>query len=114
MREIYSPERREKIGSLNKNKKLSTETIEKLRKAALNRGKPVYSEEALKNLKKKSKAIIIYNLDKTVYGEFPSIVDAAKSLKCGEKTIRRALNGETKNLKKKWIVAPSFTFTKPI
>lgn len=51
-------------------------------------------------MKKKSKAIIIYNLDKTVYGEFPSIVEAAKNLKCGKKTIRRALSGETK-LKKK-------------
>lgn len=65
-------------------------------------------------MKKKSKAIIIYNLDKTVYGEFPSIVEAAKNLKCGKKTIRRALSGETKLKKKKWIVAPSFTKKKRI
>ena len=52
-------------------------------------------------MNKKSKTIIIYNLDKTVYGEFLSIVEAAKSLKCGEKTIRRALKGETKFLKRK-------------
>jgi len=107
MTQNYSQERREKIGNLNKNKNLSPETIEKLRKAALSRTKPIYTEEALNNMKKNSKAIIIYNLDKTVYGEFLSIVEAAKSLKCGEKTIRRALKGETKFLKRKWIVAYS-------
>ena len=101
MTQNYSQERREKIGNLNKNKKLSPETIEKIRKAALSRTKPLYTEEALKNMKKSSKAIIVYNLDKTVYGEFLSIVEAAKSLKCGEKTIRRALKGETKFLKRK-------------
>lgn len=62
-------------------------------------------------MKKKSKAIIIYNLDKTVYGEFPSIVEAAKNLKCGKKTIRRALSGETK-LKKKKVDCGAFFYQK--
>jgi group I intron endonuclease len=100
----YSLERREKIGNLNKNKKLSNEIIEKIRKKALSRIKPTYSEGALNNMKKNSKAIIIYNLDNTVYGEFPSIVEASRHFKCNEKTIRRALKGETKFLKKNWIV----------
>jgi hypothetical protein len=42
-------------------------------------------------MRKKSKPIIVYNLDYTVYGEYPSIVNAAISLNCNEKTIRRAL-----------------------
>ena len=109
MKKNYSQERRDKIGNLNLNKKLSPEIIEKIRSSALSRTKPIYSKEALNNMKKRSKAVIIYNLDKTVYGEFPSIVEAAKKLKCGEKTIRRALNGETKFLKRKWIVAYSCT-----
>jgi group I intron endonuclease len=109
MRVNYSLERREKIGNLNKNKQLSPETIEKIRSSALNRKKAVYSEEALKNMKKKSIPVIVYNLDKTVYGEFPSIMEAAKNLKCGDKTIRKALNGEIKFLKRKWIVKLSTT-----
>ena len=33
----------------------------------------------------------IYNLNYTVFGEYPSIKEASKSLNCNEKTIRRAL-----------------------
>jgi len=55
-------------------------------------------------MKKNSKAIIIYNLDYTVYGKYPSIIEAAKSLNCSEKTIRRALKTESKLLKRHWIV----------
>ena len=52
-------------------------------------------------MKKNSKAIIIYNLDYTVYGKYPSIIEAAKSLNCSEKTIRRALNTKKKILKRR-------------
>jgi hypothetical protein len=55
-------------------------------------------------MKKKSKAIILYNLDRTVYGEFPSISEAAKTVGCGIKTISRALKTEKKILKKRFIV----------
>lgn len=56
-------------------------------KAALTRAKPTYSEESLANMRKASKPIIVYNLDRTVYGEYPSIVAGAESLRCSVKTI---------------------------
>ena len=45
--------------------------------------------------------IILYNLDNTVYNTFNSIKEATKSINCNEKTIRRALNSESKVLLKK-------------
>ena len=41
-----------------------------------------------------TKSINFYNLDRTIYGEYSTILDAAKSINCGEKTIRRALKTE--------------------
>jgi group I intron endonuclease len=99
----YSIERREQIGKLNKNKKLSVETIEKIREKAFER-KVYYSDEAILSMKKRSKAVILYNMDHTVFGEYPSIVEAAKSINCDEKTIRRALKTEKKILKRRFIV----------
>jgi hypothetical protein len=55
-------------------------------------------------MKKKSKPIILYNLDRTVYGNFPCISEAAKTVGCGIKTINRALKTEKKILKKRFIV----------
>lgn len=55
-------------------------------------------------MKKNSKAVILYNLNHTVFGEYPSIVEAAKSINCGEKTITRALRTEKKLLKIRFIV----------
>ena len=104
MKDSYSEERRATIGSLNKGKTLSPNTIELMKQAALNRTKPIYSEESLKNLKKNSKAILVYNMDYTVYGEFPSIVDAAKSLGCDQKTITRALQSPKQILRRRWVV----------
>jgi len=104
MKAGYSEERRISIGNLNKGKSLSPDTIELIKQAALNREKPIYSEESLKNMKKKSKAILVCNMDHTVYGEFSSIVDAAKSLGCDSKTITRALKTPKKILKRRWIV----------
>ena len=104
MKGSYSEERRATIGSLNRGKSLSPNTIELMKEAALNRTKPIYSEESFKNQKKKSKAILVYNMDYTVYGEFPSIVDAAKSLGCDQKTIIRALQSPKQILRRRWIV----------
>jgi group I intron endonuclease len=101
MKSNYSEERRKAIGSLNKGKSLSPNTIELMRQAALNRTKPNYSAEAIKNMKKRSKPILVYNFDYTVYGEFPSIVDAAKSLGCAQKTIIRALQSPKKILRRR-------------
>src|SRR5271156_4527389 len=82
MKTNYSDERRERIGNLNKNKKLSEATILLLKEKALNKEKLVYSEQAMANMKKNSKSIIVYNLDKTIYGKYDSIVDTAKNLNC--------------------------------
>ena len=100
----YSEDRRTAIGLLNKGKSLSASTIELIKQAALKRTKPLYSAEDFKNMQKKSKAILVYNLDYTVFGEFSSIISASKSLGCNEKTIRRALQSEKKMLRRRWIV----------
>jgi len=104
MKTNYSLERRKLTGNLNKNKKLSAKTIDKIREKALIRKKISYSNEALLNMKKNSKAVILYNLDRTVFGEYPSIVKAAKSINCSEITIRRALKTDKKIIKKRFIV----------
>ena len=104
MKNNYTIERREHIANLNKYKNLSKETIEKIRNKALTKEKINYSNEALVNMKKNSKPVVIYNLDYTVFGQYFSIVEAAKNTNCGDKTIRRALNSKSKMLKKRFIV----------
>ena len=104
MIQSYSPERRLWIGNLNKNKPMSEQHKENMRQAALIRVKPAYSEEALDNMRLNSKPIIVYNLDKTVYGEYSSITEGAKSLRCATKTVQRALNTPKQILRRRWIV----------
>jgi group I intron endonuclease len=104
MSKNYSQARKEWIKNLNKGKTLSPETIEKIRERALNRKPLIYSAEALANMKKRSKPIILYNLDRTVYGNFPSISEAAKTVGCVLKPLTRALKTEKKILKKRFIV----------
>jgi group I intron endonuclease len=101
MKANYSLERRLRIGKLNKGKCLTNETKEKLREQALKRDKIHISNEALLNMKKRSKPIILYNLNLTVFGTYSSIKDAAKSIRCNVKTIRRALATEKKILKRR-------------
>jgi group I intron endonuclease len=101
MKANYSEERRIAIGCLNRGKSLSLNTIKLIREAALNRTKPIYSIEGFQNMKKKSKAIRVYNLDYTVFGEFPSIIEGSKSLGCDEKTIRRALQSPKNILRRR-------------
>lgn len=102
MKDIYTDARREMVGSLNRGKKLSPETIEKMREKALNRS-PMLDE-----IKKKciahTRPVVLYNLNGTVYGEYSTILDAANSINCGEKTIRRALKTEKRLVKRQWIV----------
>ena len=104
MKSNYCEERRITIGNLNKGKSLSPSTIELLKTSALSRERPIYSEQAMQNMKKTSKAILVYNLDYTVYGEFTSIINAAESLGCNQKTIYRALKTQKKILRRRWIV----------
>jgi group I intron endonuclease len=101
MKANYSEERRLAIGNLNRGKNLSASTIEAIRESSLNRTKPIYSEEAIQNMKKRSKPIIVYNMDYTVYGEFPSITEASESLGCSPKTINRALQTPKKILRRR-------------
>lgn len=95
MRDIYSDKRREKIDNLNRNKTFSPETIEKMRQAGLNR-LPM-SEITKTKCIFNTRPVMLYNIDRTVYGQYPTIVEAAKAINCGEKTIRRALQTEKKN-----------------
>ena len=104
MRDNYSLERRLFIRNLNKGKKLSSETVEKIREKALTKGKVYYSEKALFNMKKKSKPVILYNLNNTVFGEYSSIREAANTINCSSKTISRALKTDKKILKRRFIV----------
>jgi hypothetical protein len=55
-------------------------------------------------MKKNSKPIILYNLNKTIFGEYCSIIEAADDINCSPKTIIRALKTEKKILKKRFIV----------
>jgi len=133
MKDIYSDARREQIGNLNKapfiffrrnfeyskllekkfatsgwgccaGKKLSPETIEKLtgREKALIR--PPVSDETKKKCITKTRPVVLYNLDRTIYGKYPTIIEAAKAINCDEKTIRRALQTKKKFVKRQWIV----------
>uniref|UniRef100_UPI0030E4254F GIY-YIG endonuclease n=1 Tax=Daedaleopsis nitida TaxID=1140402 RepID=UPI0030E4254F len=102
MKDFYSDARREMIGSLNRGTKLSPETIDKIREKALNRG-PI-TDETKKICITNTRAVVLYNFNGTVYGEYPSILFAAKSINCGEKTIRRALKTEKRLVKRQWIV----------
>ena len=104
MKANYSQERRSRIASLNKGMKLPIETIEAMKKAGSSRQKPVYSMEAIKNMKKASKPLLVYNLDHTVFAEFTSITEASKYLDCDQKTIKRALQTPKKVLRRRWIL----------
>lgn len=100
----YSEERRLAIGSLNENKSLPLSTIEAIKQSALNRIKPIYPKERIQNMKKNSKSILVYNMDYTVYGEFPNVTEASKYLGCSQKTILRALQTPKKILRRRWII----------
>lgn len=104
MKTNYSLERSKLISSLNRNKKPPKEVIEKMREKAFLRGKVSLSEQSLLNMKKNSKPIILYNINHTVFGEYFSIVEAARNINCSEKTIRRALKTEKKIVKRRFIV----------
>src|SRR6201996_1195681 len=100
MKANYSEERRNSIGNLNKKKFFSKDTIKLMKERALKRKKLEYSEQGILNMKKASRPIIVYNLDNTVYGKYPSIVETAKNLNCSVKTVSRSLKSSNNLLKK--------------
>jgi len=51
-----------------------------------------------------TRPVVLYNLNRTVYGEYSTILDAAKAINCNEKTIRRALKTPKSLVKRQWIV----------
>ena len=102
MKDIYTDERRERIGNLNRGKNLSKETIEKMREKALKRS-PM-SDEIKQKCIANTRPVALYNLNGTIYGEYSTILDAAKAINCNVKTIRRALQTKKKLVKKQWIV----------
>lgn len=104
MKTNYSSHRRNLIGDLNRNKKLPEYVKAKIREKALTTIKISFSDKALLNMKKKAKPIILYNLNNTIFGKYPSIVEAAKNINCNQKTIIRALKTEKKILKRRFIV----------
>jgi len=100
--ELFKKKFREQIGKLNKGKNLSHETIERIREKALL--KPPMSDETKKKCIVNTRPVVLYNLDRTIYGQYPTILEAAKAINCNEKTIRRALQTEKKLVKRQWIV----------
>jgi group I intron endonuclease len=94
----YSNIRRERIGKLNRGKKLSPQTIEKMRAKALNR--PTMSDETRQKCISNTRPIVLYNLNGTIYGEYKTILDAANAINCNVKTIRKALKTEKKLVKR--------------
>jgi len=101
MKQGYSDERRQKVGSINKGKALSEETRNLIREAALQR-KPMSMESRLK-CAVNVRPITITNLDGTNPQSFSSIIEASKVIECNEKTIRLALNSNGV-IKRKYLV----------
>ena len=62
------------------------------------------TEASKLNLQKKSKPLLVFNLNGTLYGEYNSITEAATNLNCSLKTINRCLKTEKKLLKRQWIL----------
>ena len=58
------------------------------------------SEDTKNKCIRNTRPVILYNLNGTVYGKYPTIIDAAKAINCDEKTIRRALQTEKKLVKR--------------
>ena len=100
----YSESRKLLIGNLNKNKSLSNDIKNKIKYKAYLRKPRVFTEKALLNMKKNSKAIILYNKNGTVYGEYSSITCVSNDLNCSVRTISRALFTKSKLLKRRLIV----------
>lgn len=58
------------------------------------------TEETRKKCAVNTRPVVLYNLDRTIYGKYNSILDAADAISCSEKTIRRALQTDKKLVKR--------------
>jgi group I intron endonuclease len=99
MKQIYSDERRKRIGLLNKDKLLPDSVKSLMREAALNRSDEVKQKYRLAS----SKPVTLYNNDGTVYTKFEGIRVMAKHFGCDHKTINKFINSD-KLFKKQWYV----------
>ena len=104
MKNLLNNEKQERIGNLNRGKKLYLEIIEKMREKALKKGPVSESEEIKLKCTANTRPVILYNLNGTVYGKYPTIVAATKAINCGVKTIIKALKTKKKLVKRQWIV----------
>jgi group I intron endonuclease len=102
MKDVYTLERRERIGSLNKGNKFYPETIEKIIEKALNR--PPMSDDIKLKCVAHTRPIVLYNLNGTVYGKYSTILNTAKAINCNLKTIRIALKTDKGLVKRQWLV----------
>ena len=62
------------------------------------------SEEIKHKCITNTRSVVLFNLNGTVYGEYSTIFDAAKSINCNEKTISRALKTDKGWVKRQWII----------
>jgi len=101
MKDIFSDARREMIGKLNRGKKLPVLTVEKIRKSTVTRLKlKPMSSETKKKCISKTRPVILYNLNGSIYGQYLTLIEAAKAINCNEKTIRRSLKTDKKLVKR--------------
>lgn len=100
MRINYSSERREAIGSLNRGKKLSPSTVERIRAAVLAR--PPMSSDTRAKVSANSTVANLYVVSRVDNSLLPdgshsitirTIPAVAEYYYCNEKTVRRALTG---------------------
>jgi hypothetical protein len=94
MQEIYTEERRERIGNLNRGKELTPEHREHLRQLALAR--PPMTDETRAKVSANSAKILtleITALDGSSTVTVRGLLAAAKHINCGEKTVRTAIKG---------------------
>jgi group I intron endonuclease len=102
MKNRFNSEHIKFITNLKKNIKYNQETVSRTIEKALIKEK--INNSSSFNMKKNSKPIILYNLNNTIFGEYSSIIEAAKDINCDPKTINRALKTEKKILKRRFIV----------
>jgi group I intron endonuclease len=89
MNDFYSDVRRKTIGNINTRAKFSPEIIEKMREKALT--KPHMAEETKEKCISITRPVVLYNFDKTIYGKYSTIIEAANAINCSKKTLEKAL-----------------------
>ena len=109
IKDIYSDAMREQIGKLNRGKIIFPETTEKIRGEKALMRLPMSDETKKKGITH-TRAVVLYNLDRTIYGRYPTIREAAKAINCNEKTIKTALQTRKKLIKRQWIIEDMSVF----